>query len=443
MSKNPFIKTYKKAFTGQTSPLIDLCIAISDCPHYTPNWTTSGKLVIRNFNIKNGRLDLSQKYYTDNDTFQDRIKRHVPEPGDLIITREAPMGEVCIIPDGLECCLGQRMVLIKPDPQKVNHKYLLYTLLSEYVQNQIQKSNTSGSIVSNLCIPDLEQLNIPILPIPEQERIADTLSAIDAKIALNTRINTELEQLARTIYKYWFVQFDFPTSAAEAASAGKPELEGKPYRSSGGEMVWNEELKRMVPKGWEVARLGDKLVTVLGGTPSTSVNQYWNDGEYHWLNSGEIANFPVISSELKITNEGITNSATELLLKGSTLLSITRHLRPTILAIDACANQSVVGIKESQHIKSYFIYPYLQNEIPRLMTLRTGAQQPHINKELVDSSLILLPSNQSEIMVEYNRVVEPFYKLLINNAFENHGLTCLRDFLLPLLMSGEVIVFTN
>lgn len=334
------------------------------------------------------------------------------------------------------------VLVLKCKNTKYHPKFVYYSLFQDLFFKHMMNS-AKGSKMPRGDKDQILEFQIPDFDKPDQIRIADILSALDAKIALNTRINTELEQLARTIYKYWFVQFDFPTSAAEAASAGKPELEGKPYRSSGGEMVWNEELKRMVPKGWEVARLGDKLVTVLGGTPSTSVNQYWNDGEYHWLNSGEIANFPVISSELKITNEGITNSATELLLKGSTLLSITRHLRPTILAIDACANQSVVGIKESQHIKSYFIYPYLQNEIPRLMTLRTGAQQPHINKELVDSSLILLPSNQSEIMVEYNRVVEPFYKLLINNAFENHGLTCLRDFLLPLLMSGEVIVFTN
>jgi type I restriction enzyme S subunit len=432
--------TKKRPSLRASSPLIELCSAISDCPHYTPNWTSQGKLVIRNYNIKNGRLDLSDKYYTDEETFYDRIKRHTPEPGDLIITREAPMGEVCLIPEGVECCLGQRMVLIKPDPKKVNNKYLLYTLLSEYVQKQIMKSNTSGSIVSNLCIPELEQLEIPILSLPEQVDIANVLTSLDDKISLNNRINAELEHMAKTIYDYWFVQFDFPISTAEAATMGDARLEGKPYKNSGGEMVWNEELKREVPMGWEVARLGSVLTTVLGGTPSTFVRQFWENGTIHWLNSGEIADFPIVTSELKITKEAIKNSATDLLPKGSTLLSITRHLRPTILAIDACVNQSVVGIKEKGDIKCYYLYPFLIKEIPRFMALRSGAQQPHINKANVDNSLILLPFKQSEILDKYNTTVEPLYNLIINNAFHIQELTLLRDFLLPLLMNGQVSI---
>src|SRR5205823_3730437 len=121
---------------------------------------------------------------------------------------------------------------------------------------------------------------------------------------------------------------------------------------------WNNELKREIPDDWEVLKLGDVLEASLGGTPSTNIQDYWENGTINWLNSGEIANFPVVTSELKITESAIRSSATVLLPKGTTLLSITRHLRPTVLAIDACANQSVVGIKEKNDIKSYFIYPY-------------------------------------------------------------------------------------
>jgi len=158
------------------------------------------------------------------------------------------------------------------------------------------------------------------------------------------------------------------------------------------------------------------------------------------LNSGEIANFPIIASELKITEAAIKNSATTLMPKGSVMLSITRHLRPSILGIDACANQSVVGIKEMGDLKCYFLYPYLQNEIPRLMAMRSGAQQPHINKEIVDESLILIPKPNSKILISYNEKVGPFYDLIINNAFENQKLAELRDWLLPMLMNGQVRV---
>ena len=116
----------QKRFSGKTLPLKKLCLDISDCLHATPNWTDSGKIVIRNFNFKNGRISLKNLSYTDSETFNERIRRSKPEPGDLIISREAPMGEICIISEGVECCLGQRLVLIKPDVEKCNNKYLLY-----------------------------------------------------------------------------------------------------------------------------------------------------------------------------------------------------------------------------------------------------------------------------------------------------------------------------
>lgn len=120
------------------------------------------------------------------------------------------------------------------------------------------------------------------------------------------------------------------------------------------------------------------------------------------------------------------------------MLSITRHLRPSILAIDACANQSVIGIKEGENIKCYYLYPYLVNEIPRLNSMRTGAQQPHINKDIVDDSNILVPD--PNILSKYNKIVTPIYDKIINNALQNKQLTEIRDFLLPMLMNGQVVV---
>jgi type I restriction enzyme S subunit len=259
-----------------------------------------------------------------------------------------------------------------------------------------------------------------------KSKIAAVLSALDAKIELNNRINAELEAMAKTLYDFWFVQFDFP------------DKNGKPYNSSGGKMIWNKELKREIPVGWATSRLGNALKTSLGGTPSTHNKAYWENGTHHWLNSGEVAKFPVVTSELKITGEAIKKSATELLPSGTCLLSITRHIRPTILAIDACANQSVVGIKESGNIHSCLIFPYLKNEIPRFMQLRTGAQQPHINKEIVDDAPIVIPD--SKVLDLYNQHAKPLYNQIINNAFQNQHLSTLRDWLLPMLMNGQVKV---
>lgn len=105
--------------------LKDICVSITDCPHSTPIWTENGKIVIRNTNIKHGKLDLSSPSYTNDEHYQMRIARANPVAGDLIITREAPMGDVCIVPPEIECCLGQRMVLLKPDYDLCDNHFLL------------------------------------------------------------------------------------------------------------------------------------------------------------------------------------------------------------------------------------------------------------------------------------------------------------------------------
>ena len=231
--------------------------------------------------------------------------------------------------------------------------------------------------------------------------------------------------MAKTLYDYWFVQFDFPNE------------NGKPYKSSGGKMVYNELLKREIPIDWEVKKLGKVLLTYLGGTPSTENKDYWN-GDIPWMNSGEVANFPLLSTEQKITKEAITNSSTRFLPKGSVILSITRHLRVNILCIDACINQSIAGIKENEKFKNSYIYFSILNDIERLMTLRTGAQQPHINKQIVDNSNFVLPVNQ--VLSRYYTVAKPIIEKIINNSIQNQELSNLRDWLLPMLMNGQVKV---
>lgn len=170
----------------------DLCSIVVDCPHSTPTWTVSGKIVVRNNNIKNGRIDFSSPSYTDDEHFQQRIKRATPQGGDIIITREAPMGEVGMIPEGAICCLGQRMVLLRANPDLCDNYYLLYSLQSTYVQHQISWSEGTGTTVSNLRIPHLEQLKIPYLPLLRQKQISSILKCIEAKIELNRVINDNL-----------------------------------------------------------------------------------------------------------------------------------------------------------------------------------------------------------------------------------------------------------
>ena len=157
----------------------ELCSVVVDCPHSTPKWTANGKIVIRNKNIKHGKIDFSSPSYTDDEHFAQRIKRAKPQPGDIIITREAPIGDVGMIP-------------LRANQSVCDNFYLLYSLQSLYVQHQISWSEGTGTTVSNLRIPHLEQIQIPYLPLEQQAKISSVLRALEEKIENNRRLNDNL-----------------------------------------------------------------------------------------------------------------------------------------------------------------------------------------------------------------------------------------------------------
>ena len=143
-------------------------------------------------NIKNGRIDFTSPSFTDDEHFAQRIKRAVPKAGDIVITREAPMGEVGMILEGIKCCLGQRMVLLRANERICDKHYLLYGLQSQFVQHQISWSEGTGTTVSNLRIPHLEQIRVPYVPLDQQKKISSVLYALGDKIENNRKLNDNL-----------------------------------------------------------------------------------------------------------------------------------------------------------------------------------------------------------------------------------------------------------
>jgi type I restriction enzyme S subunit len=231
--------------------------------------------------------------------------------------------------------------------------------------------------------------------------------------------------MAKTIYDYWFTQFDYP------------DENGNSYKSSGGKMIYNNLLKCKIPENWSIKKFSDVCKILLGGTPDTSNNGYWN-GSYNWLNSGEISQFPVVSSELKITKLGIDNSSTKLMPVNTVVVSITGNIRASILAIDTCANQSVVGILENKSMKSSYIYPTVCKLLNYYTAISTGNCQKHINKGTIEDSYILIPDGAT--LTQYYKTVHRIYETINNNALENKQLSNLRDWLLPMLMNGQATI---
>lgn len=368
---------------------------------------------------ENGELE-----YVDEQTFE-LIKRYIVDSGDIILAIVGnTIGLVSLIGKSLnKASLTENCVKLI-DMNSVKPEFIYYYLITEAGQNEI-KSKIVGTSQPKLPIYGVQDIKIPVPPLNEQDEIVATLASLDDKIKVNNQINKTLEDMAQAIFKQWFVDFEFPNE------------DGEPYKSSGGEMVESE--LGMIPKGWEVSQIGDECICLLGGTPSRQNTDYWN-GDIPWINSGEVNNFRIYTPTEYITKLGFEKSATKLLKKKTTVLAITGATlgQVSLLEIDTCANQSVVGICENNKISYVYIYPYIKSIIKKIIGSQTGGAQQHINKGNVEDTKILIPNK--EILNDYIKLVRPQYDLIASICFENEVLTNIRDTLLPKLMSGEIRV---
>lgn len=421
------------------SELQSLCIGIADCHHSTPNWTDTGKIVVRSENVKGGRILLADASHTDDATFQTRISRSVPEPGDLIVTREAPMGEVGMIPDGVECCLGQRLVLVKPDPSKVDRHYLLYAMQSEFVQRQIRTRDQTGSTVSNLRIPALKELRIPMLQ--DAEQIGAVLAALDAKIDLNNRINRELEALAKTIYDYWFVRFDFPFDFA----MGRPDTHGRPYKSSGGAMVWNDTLKREIPAGWTAVALRTLV--------DCNANTYGENNlpnRIVYLDTSNLTENRLGGvEEYNARTDEVPSRARRIVSSGDVLYSTVRpnqHHHGIIKQVvdDLVVSTGFVVLTcADPDLNGDLIYMFIRSDEVttkmRRIAESSRSSYPSVAPDDLLDLRLALPRDRTQVSKVCGFFDQIFMKIWITEK-ENRELTQLRDWLLPLLMNGQVRV---
>lgn len=422
--------------------LSELCEAIVDCPHSTPMWTDSGPVVLRSHNIRSGRLDLSESSHTDEEHFAERTRRATPRAGDLVITREAPMGEVCMIPADLRCCLGQRMVLLRPDRAKSEPRYLLYALQSKSVQDEIGVNEGTGSTVSNLRIPLLEALPIPKRPLSEQRAVAHILGTLDDKIELNRRMNETLEEMARALFKSWFVDFDPVRAKTEGRDTGLP----KPLADRFPDSFEGSELGA-IPKGWRVAPLADCVDVVRGlsykgsglsqdGVPMHNLNSIYEGGGYKYdglkYYKGEYKPHHVVrSADVIVAN---TEQGHHRLLIGYAAIV------PSHFGGETLFSHHIYRVRPK--ISSGFTPDYLchlLNTSTMHDTVSGYANGTTVNMLPIDglqSPKVLVP--HSRIVAAFNDIAEAARMRHEEMVEESGTLVALRDTLLPKLISGEL-----
>ena len=318
---------------------------------------------------------------------------------------------------------------------KSKSDYLLYAIQSPFVQRQINGHNATGSTVSNLCIPDLKALRIPDLQ--NEEGVAKVLSTLDAKIELNQRMNEELEGMAKLLYDYWFVQYDFPMSAAQAKALGKPHLTGHPYRASGGPMTYHETLKRQIPKGWKAKALCD-----LTEVSKDSVDPA--DEPERLFKLFSIPGFDETGTYLMAAGSEI-GSNKFVVTENDLLVSKLNPWTSRVIYADAdieavCSTEFVVWRTATEWQKAFL---YMVARGPQFIAFcsqsATGTSNSHkrVNPTVMMSYTI--PWSK-EVAKTFGERVNPLLLAMQANKVQTQELTTLRDWLLPMLMNGQVTV---
>ena len=402
--------------------------AIVDCEHKTAPTEALGIPSIRTTDIKNGYIDLQNANKVSKETYREWTKRMEPCPGDLILSREAPVGEVGIVPEGTKVCLGQRTVLIRPDCEKVVPRYLLYLLLTREMKYEMT-SRAEGSIVPHLNMSDIRDLEIPVLPpLDKQRQIAYILGILDEKIELNRQMNETLEAMARAIFKSWFVDFDPVRAKMEGRlPAGMDAATAILFPSA-----FQDSPLGKIPGGWEVATVGEEFNLTMGQSPPGSTYNEDGDGMPFYQGRKDFGfRYP--------TRRVYCNAPTRLAKKDDTLVSVRAPVGDINMVEEKCCiGRGVAAIRHKTGSRSYTYYAmqFLREDFA--LYEAEGTVFGAINKTGFQTLSQLRPSDG--IIEAFERLVYPLDQSIENNENQSRTLSQIRDTLLPKLLSGEIRV---
>ena len=364
---------------------------------------------------------------------KNEIKKFTLKKGYIAITKDSEtrddIGISTYIADNLKnTILGYHCALIKLKNNELNGKYLNAVLHSQMARKYFANNASGSGQRYTLTVNSIENFPIPLINLDKQKKIGNLLSNIDKKIELNNKINDELEAMAKTIYDYWFLQFEFSNE------------KGKPYKSSGGKMVWNEELKREIPEGWEVVTLEDF------GTLGNGINydkKISGDKEYKIVNVKNISDSTLLLDKEKLDRIYLPSELADKYRINKNDILIARSGIPgaiRVLKIDTIENIIYCGFiiclrLDDELYKNYLVYKLKDYENTKATT-SGGTVMQNVNQQTLRQIKFPVP-NEATIKI-FNKKIDIIWNCIQKNINENQELTSLRDFLLPLLMNGQV-----
>ena len=412
-----------------TAPLEELVGDIMDRRGVTPiklgsDFISSGHRVISAKLIKQSRIDL----YADEPRFVDSTtyKKWMQSPllaDDVILTSEAPLGEIAYIKEPLEWCLGQRLFGIRTNKSKLFGRFLFYALKSDTVFNDLT-SRATGTTVQGIRQSELRRVLIPLPPLAEQKRIAEVLGALDDKIELNRRMNATLEAIARALFQSWFVDFDpVRTKLDGRTPSGLDPATAALFPDS-----FEESPLGLIPKGWQVGSLGEVIdIYDSKRVPLSGREREQRKGSYPYHGAASVMDhvddylFDGIYMLLGEDGSVINDDGTPVIQYVWGKFWVNNHAHVLQGKNGICTEHLLLHLKQSN-----------------IAAFVTGAVQPKLNQGNMNRIPFMLPSE--EIGQAFAKAIEPLFAQIRANSDQSRILATLRDTLLPKLLSGELSV---
>lgn len=407
----------------KTYTLDQLCIVGSSKRVHLSDYVQQGIPFYRSkevIELSSGK-NISEQLFISSEKYSEiKSKFPVPQENDVLITAVGTIGEILVVKDpNFYFKDGNLIWLRNINFDIIDIDYLYYFFKSDFFQKTI-KYNNIGAVQKALTIDFLKTVKITLPSLDNQRKLISVLKSIDKKLKINNQINQELEAMAKTLYDYWFVQFDFP------------DQNGKPYKSSGGKMVYNPELKREIPEGWGVEKLGDIANITMGQSPKgTSYNEV-GEGMLFFQGSTDFGwRFPVVRQ--------YTTEPSRIAEEDDILLSVRAPVGTLNIAdTRCCIGRGLAAINSKVGVNSY-IFNVMQ-DFKKLFDMRNsvGTTFGSITKDDLYSLQLVYPPN--ELLMKFDQSVKSFDREIKNRSRQNQGLTQLRDWILPMLMNGQVKV---
>jgi len=411
--------------------LSKLCSRIGDGLHGTPSYVEdSGIYFINGNNLKNGRIEMTNNTKC---VSEEELKNNfIPlNENSLLLSINGTLGSMAFYRNE-KVMLGKSSAYLnfKSPINKFYYYYFQLPFVQEYFFNV-----ATGSTIKNLSLKSIQDFEVPVPEFNVWNSIASVLSALDSKIELNNKINSELEAMAKTLYDYWFVQFDFPVVTSSGVE--------KPYKTSGGKMIWNEELKREIPEGWDSGVLSDLGEIIGGSTPSRDVEENFDTNGTPWITPKDLSentgNKFITKGEVSVSDLGLKSASLKILPKGSVLMSSRAPVGYMAIARESVTtNQGFKSFVPKSDYSTSFIFYTIKNAMPEIINNASGSTFKEISGSTLKIIKVCLPKNN--VIKEYTSKVEAIFDRQNNLEIENQKLTELRDWLLPMLMNGQVKV---